>query len=55
MCPGMFQNVEDYIRRCEVCRKNKLTGPYVKAPFQEMDTQYQPWDKIIWILWDLNQ
>jgi len=38
--PGMFQDVEDYIRKCEVCQKNKFTGPYVKAPFQETDTQY---------------
>jgi hypothetical protein len=44
--PGMFHDVEEYIRKCEVCQKNKYTGPYVKAPFQETDTQYHPWDKI---------
>jgi len=44
--PGMFQDVEDYIRKCEVCQKNKLTGPYVKVSLQETDTQYQPWDKL---------
>jgi len=44
--PGMFQDVEDYIRECEVCQKNKFTGPYVKTTFQGMDTQYQPWDKL---------
>ena len=42
----MAKYVEDYIRKCEVCQKNKFTGPYVKAPFQETDTQYQPWDKV---------
>jgi len=26
--------------------EKKITGPYVKAPFQETDTQYQPWDKL---------
>ena len=28
--PGMFRDVEDYIRKCEVCHKNKFTGPYLK-------------------------
>ena len=44
--PGMFHDIEEYIRKCEVCQINKYTGPYVKALFQETDTQYQPWDKI---------
>ena len=35
--PGMFQDVEDYIRGCEVYQRNKLTAPYIKAPFQEMN------------------
>jgi len=25
--------------------KSKFTGPYIKAPFQETDTQFHPWDK----------
>jgi hypothetical protein len=41
--PGMFYD-EEYIK-CEICQKNKFTGPYIKAPFQETDTQYRPWDK----------
>jgi hypothetical protein len=44
--PGMFQDVEKYIKHCEVCQKNKFTGPYTKAPIQETDTQFQPWNKI---------
>ena len=44
--PGKFRDVENYIRKCEVCQKNKLTIPYVQAPFQETDTQHQPWDKL---------
>jgi len=42
----MFHCVEQYIRKCEVYQKNKFTSPYVKAPFQETDTQFQPWDKL---------
>ena len=42
----MFHDVEEYIRKCEVCQTYKYTGPYVKALFQETDTQYQPWNKI---------
>jgi len=44
--PGMFRDVENYIKNCEICQKNKFTGPYTKAAFQETDTQFQPWDKI---------
>ena len=44
--PGMFHDVEEYIRKCDICQKNKFTSPYIKAPFQETDTQYQPWDKL---------
>jgi hypothetical protein len=44
--PGMFHDVDNYIKWCEICQKNKFTGPYIKAPFQETDTQYQPWHKL---------
>jgi hypothetical protein len=44
--PDMFHDVEDYINKCEICQKNKFTGPNIKAPFQETDNQYQPWDKL---------
>jgi hypothetical protein len=43
---GMFHDVEEYIRKGEVCQNNKYTDTYVKAPFQETGTQYHPWDKI---------
>jgi len=42
----MFLDVENYIKNCEICHKNKFTGPYTKAPFQETDTQFHPWDKV---------
>jgi hypothetical protein len=44
--PGMYHDVEDYITKCKICQKNKFTVPYFKAPFQETDTQFHPWDKI---------
>ena len=44
--PGMFHDVEEYVTSCKICQKNKFTGPYVKAPFQETDTQFHPWDKV---------
>jgi hypothetical protein len=44
--PGMFVDVEAYITNCKICQQNKFTGPYIKAPFQETDTQFHPWDKL---------
>ena len=44
--PGMFRDVTDYIVKCKICQKNKFTGPFIKAPFQEKDTQCLPWDKV---------
>jgi hypothetical protein len=44
--PGMFNDVEEYITNCKICQKNKFTGSNIKAPFQETDTQFHPWDKL---------
>ena len=44
--PGMFKDVEEYVTNCKTCQKNKFTGPYTRAPFQETDTQFHPWDKL---------
>ena len=44
---GMFYYVQDYISKYKVWQKNKLASLYIKAPLQETDTQYQPWDKIL--------
>jgi hypothetical protein len=44
--PGMFHDVEEYITNCKICQKNKFTAPHIKAPFQEMDTQFHPWNKL---------
>jgi transposase InsO family protein len=44
--PGMYHDVEKYVTHCKTCLKNKFTAPCIKAPFQETDTQFHPWDKI---------
>ena len=42
----MFHDVQEYITNCRECQKNKFTGPYIKVPFHETDTQFHPWDKL---------
>ena len=44
--PGMYQDVERFIKCCKICQENKIQGPYNKAPLQETDTQNEVWDKI---------
>jgi hypothetical protein len=44
--PGMFKHVENYVKHCAICQKNKFTGPYIQSPFQETDTQFYAWNKI---------
>jgi hypothetical protein len=39
--PNMFKEVEDYIRKCQVCQLNKQTLPKVNADLQITDTQNQ--------------
>ena len=33
--PGMFKDVEEYVTNCKTFQKNKFTGPYTRAPFQD--------------------
>jgi hypothetical protein len=42
----MFTDVQEYITNCKVSKNNKFTVRYIKAPFQETDTQFHPWDKL---------
>jgi len=44
--PGMYHDVENYVTNCKICQKSKFTAPYFRAPFQETDTQFHPWDKL---------
>jgi hypothetical protein len=30
--PGMKQEIENYIKKCEICQKNKITQHKVKMP-----------------------
>jgi len=34
------------VTNCKICEKNKFTVPYFRAPLQETDTQFHPWDKL---------
>ena len=43
--PGMKQEIEDYIRQCDVCQKNKITQRKTKLPLQITDTPDSVWQK----------
>ena len=40
---GMKQKIEDYIRQCDVCQKNKITQRKTKLPLQITDTPEIVW------------
>jgi len=42
--PGITKDVEEHIKRCELCQKNKLT-PRTKAPLVITDTPSRPFEK----------
>jgi hypothetical protein len=41
--PGMKQEIENYVRHCETCQKNKITQRKTKLPLQITDTP-----KVVW-------
>jgi hypothetical protein len=41
--PGMKQDIEDYIRKCVVCQKNKITQRKTKLPLHITDTPEFVW------------
>jgi len=43
--PGMKQEIEDYIQKCEICQKNKITQHKVKMPLQITTTHNVVWKK----------
>jgi hypothetical protein len=43
--PGMKQEIEEYVRRCEVCQKNKITQNKTKMPLQITTTPDVVWEK----------
>ena len=46
--PGMKKEIEDYVRQCEICQKNKITQNKTKLPLQITDTP-----DVVWTLSDL--
>lgn len=42
---GMKQELEDYIKRCEICQKNKITQNKTKMPLQITTTPDVVWEK----------
>jgi len=43
--PGMKKEIEDYVRQCEICQKNKITQNKTKLPLQITDTPDVLWQK----------
>jgi hypothetical protein len=43
--PGMKQELEEYIRRCETCQKNKITQNKTKLPMTITTTPELVWEK----------
>jgi hypothetical protein len=42
--PGMKQEIEDYVKKCEICQKNKITQHKIKMPLQ-ITTPEVVWEK----------
>ena len=43
--PGMKQEIENYVKQCETCQKNKITQRKTKLPLQITDTPEVVWQK----------
>jgi hypothetical protein len=43
--PGMKKEIEDYVRQCEICQKNKITQNKTKLPLHITDTPDVVWQK----------
>jgi hypothetical protein len=41
--PGMKQEIENYLKHCEICQKNKITQRKTKLPLQITDTPEVVW------------
>jgi hypothetical protein len=54
--PGMKQELEEYIRQCEICQKNKITQNKTKMPMKITTTPEVAWEKCaLDIVGPLNQ
>jgi len=43
--PGMKQEIENYVRHCDICHKNKIIRKKTKLPLQITDTPEVVWQK----------
>ena len=43
--PGMKQELEEYVRQCETCQKNKITQNKTKMPMKITTTPEVVWEK----------
>jgi len=41
--PGMKREIQNYVKHCETCQKNKITGGETKLPLQNTDTPVVVW------------
>jgi hypothetical protein len=54
--PGMKQELEDYIRKCDICQRNKITQNKTRMPMKITTTPELVWDKCaLDIVGPLNQ
>jgi len=54
--PGMKQELEEYIKRCDICQMNKITQNKTKLPMKVTTTPEVVWDKCaLDIVGPLNQ
>ena len=44
--PGMTKTIENYVKNCDICQKNKITGnkKYGKIPLAEEWDNFNPWE-----------
>jgi hypothetical protein len=43
--PGMKREIEDCVKQCEICQRNKITQNKTKLPLQISDTPDVVWEK----------
>jgi hypothetical protein len=43
--PGMKREIKDYVKRCKICQKNKITQNKTKMPLQITTTPNVVWEK----------
>ena len=51
--PGMKQPIENYIKQCEICQKNKISQHKVKCPYQLPLYPKLFGENAVWILYVL--